>query len=69
MFCLLHVVVSFYMEMNHVFNILFHICIPQLFLDQERDQVLRLLGLLVSMTAEMEVINLEDPGFFYNLLL
>jgi len=62
-------VVSFYMEMKHIFNILFHICTPQLFLGQEREQILCLLGFLVSMTAEMEIMNLEDLGFFYNLLL
>lgn len=64
MFCLLHVVVPFYMQMKHVFNILFHICTPQLFLDQKREQILCLRGLLVSMTAEKEIMNLEDLGFF-----
>lgn len=32
---LLRVLVPFYMKVKHVFNILFHICTPQLFLDQE----------------------------------
>lgn len=69
MFCLMVVVVYFYIEIKHVFNNLFHISTSQLFIEQEREQILCLLAFLVSMTAEMEIINLEDLGFFYNLQL
>lgn len=65
----MHVVVSFYIEMKHVFDILFHIHTRQLALDQEGEEILCLPGLLVSMTAEMEITNLEDIDFFYYLLL
>lgn len=59
MFCLLCLAVFFYVEIEHIFNILFHIC---------SEQIWCLLRLLVFATGEMEIMNLEDLDFFYNLL-